>query len=145
MSLSNVAENLIYNALFRNSGLPGIGDASGLGASAAAGSLYVSLHSDDPGEAGDQTTNEADYTDYTRIAVGRATGFTVTTAGVYNADVVTFPASVGNSGNVAYWGLGFDETGAGTLLMSDAFDSTLVVVSGVTPQIAASGLQIIGN
>ncbi len=29
--------------------------------------LYVSLHTGDPGEAGDQTTSEAAYTSYARV------------------------------------------------------------------------------
>lgn len=40
---------------------------------------YVSLHTGDPGEAGDQTTNEATYAGYARVAVARDSGgWTVT-------------------------------------------------------------------
>ena len=55
--------------MFNNTDFANIGDAGGLQNSATAGSLYVSLHTADPGEAGSQTTNEANYTSYARVAV----------------------------------------------------------------------------
>jgi hypothetical protein len=64
--------------LFQNLDFANIGDAGGLQNSATAGNLYVSLHTADPGAAGNQTTNECAYTSYARVAVERsATGWTV--------------------------------------------------------------------
>lgn len=68
----------ILDLLFNNEAATGIGDAGGLLPSAAAGNLYVSLHTADPGAGGDQTTNEAAYTSYARVAVARTVaGWTV--------------------------------------------------------------------
>lgn len=64
----------IMNHYFLNSAITLIGDATGLPAAATVGSLYVSLHTADPGVAGDQSTNEATYTSYARVAVARTTG-----------------------------------------------------------------------
>ena len=64
MSKSNTFENDLLLLVFNNTDITLIGDAAGLQNSAAAGSLYVSLHTADPDEAGDQTTNETAYTDY---------------------------------------------------------------------------------
>lgn len=64
----------ILNLLFVNSNAANIGDATGLRGSSTAGSLYVSLHTADPGATGDQTTNEASYTSYARVAVARTSG-----------------------------------------------------------------------
>lgn len=50
-----------------------IGDAAGLQNSAAAGNIYVSLHTADPA-GGDQTTSEATYLSYDRVAVVRGAG-----------------------------------------------------------------------
>ena len=58
MSKSNTFENDLLLLVFNNTDITLIGDAAGLQNSAAAGSLYVSLHTSDPDEDGDQTTNE---------------------------------------------------------------------------------------
>ena len=50
--------------------------------SSAITSISVSLHTGDPGEAGDQTTSEAAYTGYTRIAVTRSTTGWVVASGL---------------------------------------------------------------
>src|SRR5882762_5387367 len=57
--------------LFTNGSITLVGDATGLPASATVGSLYLSLHTADPGVTGDQTTSEATYTSYARVAVAR--------------------------------------------------------------------------
>jgi hypothetical protein len=64
----------ILDLIYRNAAniLPYIGDANGPQPSATAGSLYVSLHTADPGAGGDQTTNECAYTSYARVAVARS-------------------------------------------------------------------------
>lgn len=69
-----------------------MGDATGLRGSTVAGSLYVSLHTADPDEGGDQTTSETAYTTYARVAVARtAGGWTVSGNTVSNAALVQFP------------------------------------------------------
>ena len=57
MSMSNAFETELLDLIFNNAAVANIGDAGGLQPSAAAGSLYVSLHTGDPGEAGNQGTN----------------------------------------------------------------------------------------
>ena len=73
MSKSDGWELALTKLVFQNISAGTIGDATGLQASSAAGSLYISLHSADPGEAGDQTTNELAYTNYARVGVARGT------------------------------------------------------------------------
>jgi hypothetical protein len=91
MSKGNTWENDLLLLVFNNTNAANIGDATGLRGSTAAGNLYLALHTGDPGEAGDQTTNEANYTGYARMAVVRsAAGFTVTTNNVVNAALITF-------------------------------------------------------
>ena len=62
MSKSNSLENGLLELIFKNTNLANIGDATGLRGSTTAGNLFFSLHTGDPGEAGDQTTNETSYT-----------------------------------------------------------------------------------
>lgn len=60
--MTNAAATNFLNHLFANADWANIGDATGLRGSSTAGSLYLSLHTSSPGEAGDQTTNEISYT-----------------------------------------------------------------------------------
>lgn len=141
MSKSNAWENALLLLAFNNTNAANIGDATGLRGSTAAGSLYLSLHTADPGEAGDQTTNEITYTSYARVAVARTTGgFTVTGNTVALAANATFPAGTGGSGTASFWGLGTASTGAGVLLYKGALSPTIVTGNGVTPQILAGNI-----
>jgi len=143
MTASNTFENDLLNLILKNVAIALIGDASGLQPSATAGSLYVSLHTADPGEAGDQTTNEAAYTSYARVAVARsAGGWTVTGSAAENAAAITFPQCTGGSANVTHFGIGTAAIGAGKLLLSGALSATLAVSNGIRPEFAAGDLDI---
>ena len=52
MSKSNSLENGLLELIFKNTNFANVGDATGLRGSSTAGSLYASLHTADPGEAG---------------------------------------------------------------------------------------------
>ena len=124
--------------MFNNTNSSLHGDATGLRGSTTAGSYYISLHTADPGEAGDQTTNEIAYTSYARVAVARSSGgFTVSTNTVAFAAAVTFPAGTGGSGTATHFGIGCSSSGAGKLLYKGALSPNVVCGSGVTPQINA--------
>ena len=138
MSKANTLETAFLELLFTNTTFAGVGDATGLPGSAVAGSLYFSLHTSDPGEAGDQTTNECTYTSYARVAVARSgSGWTVTGNAVAVDANVTFPGGTGGSGTATHWGLGTDSSGAGKLLYKGAISPSIVTGSGVTPQLTA--------
>jgi hypothetical protein len=143
MSKSNAAETALLALLFNNTDFAGIGDAGGLQNSAAAGSLYVSLHTSDPGEAGDQTTNETAYTNYARVAVARSgAGWTVSGNSATNAAQITFPQCGASGATITHVGIGTDTSGAGVLLYSGALNSSLAVALNITPLFAASGLTV---
>lgn len=138
MSKSNTLENGYLLLLFNNTNLANVGDATGLRGSTSAGSLYLSLHTGDPGEAGDQTTSEVGYTSYARVAVARSgAGFTVTGNAVALAANATFPAGTGGSGTATHWGLGTAASGTGVLLYKGAISPSIVCGSGVTPELLA--------
>jgi hypothetical protein len=143
MSKSNTFENDLLLLVFNNTDIALIGDAAGLQNSAAAGSLYVSLHTADPGEAGDQTTNETAYTNYARVAVARSgVGWTVTGNAVANAALVQFAQCGVTGATLTHFAVGTDSSGAGKLLYSGALTSSLAVSSGIQPQFAAGDLDI---
>jgi len=144
MSKSNAAETALLQLFFNNTDFANIGDAGGLQNSATAGSLYVALHTADPGEAGDQTTNEATYTNYDRVAVARSgAGWTVSGNSVENAAQITFPQCGASGNTITYVSIGTNSyPTAGTILYSGALNSSLAVALNITPLFAASGLTV---
>lgn len=94
---------------------------SGFTLPSTAGSCYLSLHTADPGESGDQTTNEIAYTGYARVAIARADASWNTVLKVTsNAIALAFGQRTDNGAAVQalFWGIGTDSTGAGVLLYS---------------------------
>jgi hypothetical protein len=143
MSKGNTFENDLLLLIFNNTDIADIGDAAGLQNSAAAGSLYVSLHTADPGEAGDQTTSETSYTNYARQAVARtAGGWTVTANAVANTALVQFPQCGLTGATLTHFAVGTALAAAGKLLYSGSLTSSLAVSSGIQPQFAAGDLDI---
>lgn len=139
MSKGNTFENDLLNLVFKNTDAALIGDATGLRGSSTAGSLYFSLHTADPGEAGDQTTSEISYTGYSRVGVARGAGFTVTNNSVSPAAIVAFNISSGGTGGTAtHFAIGTASSGTGKLLYSGTVTPNIVVSSGVTPQLTTA-------
>jgi hypothetical protein len=143
MSATNAFETSLLDHIFTNANIANVGDATGLRGSSTAGSLYVSLHTADPGETGDQTTNEATYTSYARVAVARSgAGWTVSGNNASNAAAVTFPAATGGTNTITHFGIGTDSSGAGNLLFKGALSASLAVSSGITPSFAIGELDV---
>jgi len=144
MSLTNAAEQAFLDLLFLNTDWANIGDASGLQNSATAGSFYISLHSADPGETGNQTTNEVAYTSYARVAVARTSGgFTRTGSSMANTALVQFPQCTGSTATATHFGIGTDSSGTGNLLASGALTASLSISNGIQPQFAAGALTVV--
>lgn len=141
MSASNDFENAILLLVFNNTDIANIGDAAGLQNSATAGSLYVALHSSDPGETGKQNTNEVSYTGYARVAVARSgVGWTVSSSTVSNAAAVTFTICSGGSATATHFSIGYESSGATNIVVSGALTSSLAISSGITPSFAIGAL-----
>lgn len=135
MSKSNAWENDLLKLLFQATAVANIADNA---ASSPLTNLYVSLHTADPGEAGDQTTNEIAYTSYARVAVARTSGgWTVTNNSVSPAANIDFPAGTGGSGTATHVGIGTASSGAGKLLYKGPVSPNIVCGNGVTPRIGA--------
>lgn len=141
MSMSNVSETALLNLLFKNQAWANVGDASGLQPSAAAGSFHVALHSADPGEAGDQSTNEISYTGYSRVAVTRGAGFNVSGANVSNAATVQFGECTAGTATVTHFSVGTAASGAGSIVYRGALGATRSISPGITPLMNAGALQ----
>ena len=143
MSIANGFETSLLQHILQNADIANIGDASGLRGSTTPGSVYVSLHTADPGEAGAQNTNEIAYTGYARVAVARsAGGWSVASNVASNAAAVGFPQCTGGSGTATHFAIGTNASGAGTLLMSGALTSSLAISNNITPNFNAGGLTV---
>jgi hypothetical protein len=143
MSKGNTFENDLLLLIFNNTDAALIGDATGLRGSSTAGSLYISLHTGDPGDAGTATTSEAAYTSYARVAVARSgAGWTVTGNAVTNAALIQFPQCTGSSETLTHFGVTTASSGSTKLLYKGALSSSLAVSSGIQPQFAAGDLDI---
>lgn len=139
MSKSNAWENALLLLLFNNTNAANIGDATGLRGSSTPGSLYISLHTADPGEGGDQTTSEAGYTSYARVAVARSgAGFTVSGNSVSPAADIVFPTGTGGSGTATHVGIGTASSGAGVLLYSGTLTPNIVMGNGIAPTVTTA-------
>lgn len=132
--------NTLLLLLFNATAIANVADNA---ASSPITNVYVSLHTADPGN-GNQTTSEAAYTSYARVAGLRTSGgWTVSTNTVVPAATVSFPAATGGSETETYAGIGKSISGAGVLWFSGAISPTIAVSNGVTPQLTtASTLTI---
>lgn len=143
MSKSNTFENDLLQLIFNNVDIADIGDAGGLQNSATAGSLYIALHTADPGEAGTAATSEATYTNYARVAVARTVGgWTVSGNSATNAAQITFPQCGASGNTITHVSITTASSGTSKILYSGALNSSLAVALNITPLFAASGLTV---
>lgn len=140
MSKGNTFENDLMLLIFNATAIANIADNA---ASSPLTNLYVSLHVGDPGEAGNQTTSECDYTGYGRVAVARSdSGWTVSGNAVSNAAAVTFGACSAGSDSVTHFAVGTAASSTGKILYKGALTATLEVSAGITPAFAIGELDI---
>lgn len=134
MSKSNTTENDFVKMVF-------LGDDPAWRAAGA--TLYLSLHTADPGEGGTQTSSECTYTPYARVGVSKdASGWTVSGAQAVNTADVIWPECTSGAETITHVGIGTAPSGAGQLLYSGALTGSRAVSAGIQPRIAATILQI---
>jgi hypothetical protein len=132
MSKSNTYENDLMLFTFNATAIGGIG-----------GNLFVSLHSADVGEAGDQTTSEILYTGYARVSIARdTTGWTVVINNAINAVQILFGNCTAGTATASHWAIGTSLTGAGKVLYKGALNSSLAISLNIQPIIGAGALSI---
>lgn len=140
MSIGNTTENAILDLIFRATAWANYADNA---ASSPQTNIGISLHTADPGEAGDASTSEAAYTSYTRVNVGRATGFNAASGGSTSPAVnIDFPAGTGGSGTATHFATAKSNatppTGAQVLLFSGTVTPNIVTGNGVTPRLTTA-------
>jgi hypothetical protein len=136
MSKGNTFENDLLKLIFNATAIANIADNA---SSSPLTDLYLSLHTGDPGEGGDQTTSEAAYTDYAREAVARTSGgFTVSGSSVTLAANVDFTVASGGSETESYFAVGTAASSTGKILYSGTVTPNISVSSGVTPRLTTA-------
>lgn len=112
-------ENRLLSLVFLNQAVTGIGDSSGLQGSAVSGVLYLSLHTADPSESGQQNTYETTYGGYQRTSITRATSsWTLASGSISNAQTITLAQCTSGEQTLTHFGLGTSPSGSGFLLYS---------------------------
>lgn len=133
MSKANQTENDTLDAILR-----GVDPAWRSGAN-----RYISLHTADPGEAGNQSTSECAYGGYARQTITASTGFSAASGGIsQNTGLIQFPTCVSGSETITHVSIGTAASGAGQILYSGPLNASRNVSSGIQPQFAASSLTV---
>lgn len=111
--------------------------------------LYVALHTANPGESGNQTTGETSYTNYNRVGVARSStaagdplnGWTVTAGSVSPINDILFPTCGVMPGGrivITHVSVGTAASGAGVRLYQGPITPNINVDEGIQPHIANS-------
>lgn len=146
MSKSNQWESDLLLLVFNNTNAANIGDATGLRGSTVAGSVFIALHTADPGETGNQSTSETSYTGYARVGVARSgAGWTISGTAptqAANAAVITFGACTVGTPTITHFSVGEQSAGVTAILYSGVLTASLAVSPGITPSFAINALVV---
>ena len=134
---SEYLENASLALIFQGKAIAGLADNAATG---TLDNLYIALHTDDPEDDGDQSTNEVVYTGYARVPLERSEdGWIVTGSSVSPAADVVFPEmTAGTAGEAKYASIGTAATGAGNLLYTGKLTPSVAYDVGVEPKIRAT-------
>lgn len=133
---STAFENDLLKAIFNGTAIANLLDNA---ASGPLTNLYVALHTADPTDAGTQSSSEANYTGYARVAVARTSGgFTVTGSSVSPNAAISFPTCTAGTNTITHWSVGVASSGATKILYSGTVTPNISVSNGVTPQLAVN-------
>lgn len=122
---------LIFNAV-------AVGNIADNAASAPLTSLWVALHTADPGDSGTQGTNEGGYAQYDRVAVSRTTtGWVVAANSVSPVAAVTFPQETATTtGTFTFASVGVTSgSTASKILYAGSLSPTINFGQNVTPSV----------
>ena len=144
MTIANATEDAVLKLTFQAVAWANYADNA---ATTPQTNVGMSLHTADPGEAGDATTSEITtgaYAGYTRVNVARTTGGWTEASGVVNpAANIDFPAGTGGTGATATFfatakSNATPPTGTQAILWSGAISPTIVCGNGVTPRLTTA-------
>lgn len=134
MGKGNTFSNDLLKLIFNATAIANIADNAGL---SPLTNLYVSLHTANPGAGGSQTTSEAAYTGYARVAVARTSGGWTASSAQSTSPVanIDFPTATGGTETETFAAIGTAVSGAGKILYSGAITPGISVSTTVTPRL----------
>ena len=137
MSFSNQFEADILGLIFNATAITGLADNA---SASPLTNLHVALHTADPGEGGNQSTNEVSYTGYARVAVQRSgAGWTLAGQTISPTAVIEFgEMTAGTAGTAVYASVGTASSGAGKIIIRGALSPTIPFQVGTVPRIRAN-------
>ena len=137
MSFSNQFEADILGLIFNATAITGLADNA---SASPLTNLYVALHTADPGEGGNQSANEVNYTGYARVAVQRSgAGWTLAGQTISPTAVIEFgEMTAGTAGTAVYASVGTAASGAGKVIIRGALSPTIPFQVGTVPRIRAN-------
>jgi len=139
MSKGNTYEDDILKLLLNATPIPNVADNA---AASPLTNLYLALHTADPGEGGNQSTNEIAYTSYARTPVTRnntTPGWTISGGSASPVATINFPAGTGGSGTATHFSIGSAASGTGKVFYKGTITTPIVCGAGVTPQLTTNG------
>ncbi|MFZ9767195.1 MAG: phage tail fiber protein [Candidatus Limnocylindrus sp.] len=140
MSKGNTFENDWMRLVFNATPIANLADNA---SASPLTSLYVSLHTADPGEGGAQSTSEATYAGYARIAVSRSVaGWTITNNAATNAADVVFGTCTSGADTLTHFAVGTDVSGSGKILYRGSLSGSVAVSSGIRPEFLSGSITI---
>jgi hypothetical protein len=133
----NTTSNNILKLIFNATAWANIADNA---AASPNTNIYIALHTSSPAASGTQTTNEAAYTSYVRVAVARTTGGWTAASAQSTSPVanITFAQATGGSETETYFSAGMLSSGAGIILYFGTVTPNIAVSNGVTPQLTTA-------
>lgn len=140
MTISNTTETAILKLIYQAIAWANYADNAATTPQTGVG---VSLHTADPGDAGDATTSEVAYTGYGRVNVSRNTGgWTETTGTITPVANIDFTAGTGGTGIVTFFATAKTTatvpTGAQAILWSGTVSPSINSGNGVTPRLTTA-------
>jgi hypothetical protein len=135
-------EQLLY-LILQGVSIPNIADNA---ATSPLTDLYISLHTSDPTDAANQSTNEVTNPGYARIPISRTSSIWLVVGGIAQYDwptILEFPVITGGASTTAtHFGLGTSPTGAGKLLYFGPLTTPVPIEAGVQVIINQGNLTI---
>lgn len=140
MTISNTTETAILKLTYQAIAWANYADNA---AASPQSQIGVSLHTADPGDAGDATTSEVAYTGYGRVNVARSTaGWTEASGTVTPVANIDFTAGTAGTGIVTFFATGKSTAtppvGAQAILWSGTVSPSINTGNGVTPRLTTA-------
>jgi len=137
MSKGDTFENDWMKLIFNATAIANLADNA---AASPLASLFIALHTADPGETGTQATSETAYTGYARQTVARTSGgFTVSANSVSPVANIDFPICTASPGAaITHFSIGVAISGATKLLYSGTVTPNITMAVNVIPRLTTA-------